>query len=224
MNKSTALSELEQAALNYAAACKEVATAQDGRTAELSERATASQDSRPETDLASAAAPIAPAQSSAATDLLRRIMVKLREEATKDDPMEPFAYDKEWEDLATEADAMIADVGQGEIAPGATHPRDEILEQFKRQLIGPVAMSDAPRAELLLDNAATSAQELGLLRTVGGEETVLREAVRLNVVLPLERELSAAQAKIDSLMLEYCPDDMTQEQIENWAKHQKVTL
>ena len=29
------------------------------------------------------------------------------------------------------------------------------------------------------------------------------------------------QAKIDSLMLEYCPDEMTEEQLENWEKHQK---
>lgn len=30
------------------------------------------------------------------------------------------------------------------------------------------------------------------------------------------------QAKIDSLMLEYCPEDMTDTQIEEWAEHQKV--
>jgi hypothetical protein len=28
------------------------------------------------------------------------------------------------------------------------------------------------------------------------------------------------QAEIDRLMLEFCPLDMTQEQISNWAKHQ----
>lgn len=30
------------------------------------------------------------------------------------------------------------------------------------------------------------------------------------------------QAKIDALMLEYCPDEMTTEQIENWKRHQKA--
>lgn len=30
------------------------------------------------------------------------------------------------------------------------------------------------------------------------------------------------QAKIDALMLEYCPDDMTIEQIANWANNQKL--
>lgn len=28
------------------------------------------------------------------------------------------------------------------------------------------------------------------------------------------------QAKIDALMLEHCPDEMTPEQIAEWAKHQ----
>jgi len=36
----------------------------------------------------------------------------------------------------------------------------------------------------------------------------------------LERELAAAQAKIDALMLEYCPDEMTDAQREEWARHQ----
>lgn len=30
------------------------------------------------------------------------------------------------------------------------------------------------------------------------------------------------QAKIDRLMLEYCPDEMTKEQLLKWAKHQRV--
>ena len=34
--------------------------------------------------------------------------------------------------------------------------------------------------------------------------------------------IAALQAKIDSLMLEYCPGEMTPEQIENWGRHQKA--
>ena len=34
------------------------------------------------------------------------------------------------------------------------------------------------------------------------------------------RDANALQAKIDHLMLEYCPEEMTPEQIENWRKHQ----
>lgn len=37
----------------------------------------------------------------------------------------------------------------------------------------------------------------------------------------LEKKCDALQAKIDALMLEYCPDEMTPEQIEEWGKHQR---
>lgn len=39
-------------------------------------------------------------------------------------------------------------------------------------------------------------------------------------VLRLHGEKDALQAKIDALMLEYCPDEMTPEQLEGWARHQ----
>jgi hypothetical protein len=43
-------------------------------------------------------------------------------------------------------------------------------------------------------------------------------------VVPLEiaeRVVHSIQAKIDGLMLEYCPEEMTGEQLKNWAVHQK---
>jgi hypothetical protein len=33
-------------------------------------------------------------------------------------------------------------------------------------------------------------------------------------------DAQALQARIDALMLEYCPKEMTAEQLEEWAKHQ----
>jgi hypothetical protein len=36
-------------------------------------------------------------------------------------------------------------------------------------------------------------------------------------------QIDAQQEKIDALMLEYCPDEMTHEQIDEWEKHQKVS-
>lgn len=33
---------------------------------------------------------------------------------------------------------------------------------------------------------------------------------------------AAMQAQIDRLMLEYCPEEMTPEQVENWGRHQKA--
>ena len=35
-----------------------------------------------------------------------------------------------------------------------------------------------------------------------------------------EKVVGAMQAKIDALMLEYCPTEMTHNQIKNWENHQ----
>lgn len=42
----------------------------------------------------------------------------------------------------------------------------------------------------------------------------------LKSIATLERELDAKQAKIDELMLEYCPDEITDEQWDEYRKHQ----
>jgi hypothetical protein len=42
----------------------------------------------------------------------------------------------------------------------------------------------------------------------------------LEATIELARLLGAAQAKIDELMLEYCSDEMTADQIANWERHQ----
>ena len=42
----------------------------------------------------------------------------------------------------------------------------------------------------------------------------------LQRLLTLEAKVEAKQASIDELMLEYCPDEMTEGQIKNWEKHQ----
>lgn len=36
----------------------------------------------------------------------------------------------------------------------------------------------------------------------------------------MKQRAELAEAKVDRLMLEYCPDEMTEAQIEGWAKHQ----
>lgn len=35
-----------------------------------------------------------------------------------------------------------------------------------------------------------------------------------------QKTIASMQAQIDSLMLEHCPGEMPQEQLDNWAKHQ----
>ena len=51
-----------------------------------------------------------------------------------------------------------------------------------------------PDIEALLDNAACASQVRELLRDDEGEETVLREAVRMNVVEPLLKVIRSAKA------------------------------
>lgn len=45
-------------------------------------------------------------------------------------------------------------------------------------------------------------------------------AMRRNVKA-LERHIAAQQAKIDALMLEHCPDEMSAEQVAEWGRHQR---
>jgi hypothetical protein len=40
----------------------------------------------------------------------------------------------------------------------------------------------------------------------------------------LRRKIDSQQAKIDALMLEYCPDEMTKDQIDNWAEAQQLAM
>lgn len=42
----------------------------------------------------------------------------------------------------------------------------------------------------------------------------------INLAVQLQRELAAKQAVIDRLMFEHCPEEMTQEQLDEWASHQ----
>jgi hypothetical protein len=45
--------------------------------------------------------------------------------------------------------------------------------------------------------------------------------VLVDCITELERQIQAKQAEIDRLMLEYCPSEMTPEQIEEWGRHQR---
>lgn len=45
---------------------------------------------------------------------------------------------------------------------------------------------------------------------------------RTQEILSLHAKLDGTKARIDALMLEYCPEDMTPEQLAEWGKHQRV--
>jgi hypothetical protein len=47
-------------------------------------------------------------------------------------------------------------------------------------------------------------------------------AVKMRDISSLLDLIEALQAKLDRLMFEYCPEDMTKEQVNKWGKHQVV--
>lgn len=47
---------------------------------------------------------------------------------------------------------------------------------------------------------------------------VIREL--LDYIETLEKDAAHKQARIDALMLEFCPEEMSKEQVAEWAKHQ----
>lgn len=49
----------------------------------------------------------------------------------------------------------------------------------------------------------------------------LAERRRDDEIARLTAEIGRLQARIDELMLEYCPDEMTDEQRAEWARHQR---
>lgn len=68
-------------------------------------------------------------------------------------------------------------------------------------------MSDTGNAKALKHDAMVGYSEL--VRRLEGD------------IKKLKQENASLQAKIDALMLEYCPDEMSQEQIETWCKAQR---
>lgn len=93
-----------------------------------------------------------------------------------------------------------------------------------------VAELEAENARLR-DEAASALALLARMRAACGDdgrrmqgelEAYLRE-LRADAerVAALERDVARAQARIDALMLEYCPDEMTPEQVAEWSRHQR---
>jgi len=56
-----------------------------------------------------------------------------------------------------------------------------------------------------------------LTRAVQSERALKRQ------IKALETEVLDKQFRIDSLMLQWCPSEMTPKQLVNWEKHQKLS-
>lgn len=65
------------------------------------------------------------------------------------------------------------------------------------------------------NNAWGELREIRKAISANPEESTLDEVVKLC------QQLAAKQAEVDALMLEYCPSEMSQEQLDTWAAHQR---
>lgn len=81
------------------------------------------------------------------------------------------------------------------------------------------------------DSAKTLAEQHGLIFVedwvYAGSARYPRPEVPILIQVILDafnRGAASKQAQIDALMLEYCPEDMSKEQFEAWASHQKACV
>lgn len=72
-------------------------------------------------------------------------------------------------------------------------------------------------------NIEANARTRMIIRKSSSYERQLEEEIKHLFVMLGEKEieLDRRQAKIDGLMLEFCPEEMTQEQRANWSANQK---
>jgi len=94
-------------------------------------------------------------------------------------------------------------------------------------------MSDTPRTDEAKWETAPAAIVVSIYfaQTLERENVVLRDELKdCSAAFDKQQEqldrnaeqLASKQAKIDALMFEHCPIEMTEEQVEEWKKHQVV--
>ena len=95
----------------------------------------------------------------------------------------------------------------------------ELLDWHVSVALDPSVSSDA--ASLVDRGRAEAKTRVATLEALVSE---LDRESRQNWALYVEvsADARALQAKLDRLMFEYCPEDMTAEQVETWAKHQRM--
>ena len=94
-------------------------------------------------------------------------------------------------------------------------------------------MSDTPRTDEAKWETAPAAIVVSIYfaQTLERENVVLRDELKdCSAVVDRQQKmldrnaerLASKQARIDALMFEHCPDEMTEEQVAEWKKHQVV--
>ena len=104
---------------------------------------------------------------------------------------------------------------------------DELTEDFKDNLeeINTTTQMTYKLLSGQIDNTLDSILSIANftknnLTTINSQLSLILENTELLNDKWGDEDAQELENKIDSLMLEYCPDEMTKEQIENWEKHQ----
>jgi hypothetical protein len=71
-----------------------------------------------------------------------------------------------------------------------------------------------------ISNEALQQKGMSLLTDIIKNQQTTIESLRQQLA-SRDAEIAYLQSRIDELMLEYCPDEMTKEQLDNWAAHQR---
>ena len=108
-----------------------------------------------------------------------------------------------------------------------TKPIDKIKEMLAQaDRIKSLEAEAADRESFLktLADTCTEAERIAIERA-GRIDVLESECRKLRARLEKAgKDAASKQARIDELMLEYCPDEMTPEQIDEWAKHQEPVI
>ena len=89
-------------------------------------------------------------------------------------------------------------------------------EEYKRQADGYYH-----EAAIAYEKLATERKAKEKADTRAEKAELARDSYAFKL-MEAERNAQANQAKIDRLMLEFCPDEMTSEQKDKWAQHQQA--
>lgn len=100
--------------------------------------------------------------------------------------------------------------------------RAELAQQLREIAAGPDGECWGPWEEVseILLKAAVIVSETTLTAELEAMRSTWAESNRC--YLEQFNRAEALQAQIDRLMIEHCPHEMTQEQVDNWKRHQKA--
>lgn len=127
--------------------------------------------------------------------------------------------------LALELECLLMDTRNDAAQSRWWGSAHEALEQWRQAIRDMEAAIDAaqPQASTTLEEAASHARVCSGLAEQYKSDPVLFAALTdaAAIIRDLRSAVARAQARIDALMFKYCPDEMTPEQVAEWARHQR---